>query len=215
MPTPITTTTVNFNYKIEDELYSQTDTQGKTLPATYTGPDRIWVFVDSESGKRIPGNRFYTTADDGPDIPTPAGELKVEIVAAENPLVISTIYGRGCTFPGLVGKTETLPNGQVHLIPQQDIYHTYDTNELTYNAVSKTWTMPYSPSPTTWDDILNVRNAKLTASDGRIAPDMPAGLKAAWTEYRQKLRDLPTTFGKGTPSETPAWKIQFPDQPAE
>jgi hypothetical protein len=214
MPTPITTTTVNFNYKIADSLYSQTDTQGKTLPATYTGPDRIWVFVDA-AGKIIAGNRFYTTADDGADIPTPSGELKVEIVAAENPLVISSIYSRGCTFPGLVGKTETLVNGVVTLLPQEDIYHTYNVAELTYNTVSKTWSMPYQAAQTTWDDILNVRNTKLTASDGRIAPDMPENLKTAWAEYRQKLRDLPTTFGKGTPSETPAWKIQFPDQPAE
>ena len=215
MPTPITTTTVNFNYKIADELYSQTDTQGKTLPATYTGPDRIWVFVDAATGTQIPGNGFYTTADDGPDIPTPLGELKVEIVAAENPLIISSIYSRACTFPGLVGKTETLASGQEHLLPQEDIHHTYNTNELTYNTVSKTWILPYRASPTTWDDILNVRGAKLTASDGRVAPDMPETLKAAWVAYRQKLRDLPTTFGKGTPSETPAWKIQFPDQPAE
>jgi hypothetical protein len=215
MPTPITTTTVNFNYKIADELYSQTDTQGKTLPAIYTGPDRIWVFVDAATGTLIPGNRFYTTADDGPDIPTPAGELKVEIVAAENPLIISTIYARACTFPGLVGKTETLVNGVVTLLAQEDIHNTYNMAELTYNAVSKTWSMPYKASPVTWDDVLNIRNGRLTASDGRIAPDMPANLKTVWMEYRQKLRDLPTTFGKGTPSETPAWKIQFPDQPAE
>lgn len=215
MPTPITTTTVNFNYKIADSLYSQTDTEGKTLPATYTGPDRIWVFVDAETGKSIPGNRFYTTADDGADIPTPAGELKVEVVAADNPMIISTFYSRACTFPGLVGKTETLVDGTEQLLPQEDIYHTYEVSELTYNTVSKTWSMPYKAAPTTWDDILNARNGLLTASDGRIAPDMPESLKTAWATYRQKLRDLPTTFGRGTPSETPAWKIAFPLPPTE
>jgi hypothetical protein len=214
MPTPITTTTVNFNYKIADSLFSQTDAQNKTLPATYTGPDRIWVFVE-ESGKTVPGGKFYTSAEDGADIPTPLGQLKVEVVAAANPLIISIFNSRCCEFPGLTDKTEIVADGSVALLPAENIYNTYDVDNIEYNAVSKTWSTPYRAPVVTWDDILNARKGLLTASDGRIAPDMPESLKAVWAEYRQKLRDLPTTFGRGTPSETAPWKVVFPTHPGE
>lgn len=215
MPTPITTTTVNFNYKIADTLYSQTDTQNKTKPAIYAGPDRVWTFVDEATGKIPVGQAFYTIAEDGDDIPTPPGQLKVEIVAEDSPLIISIVNSRGCTFPGLTNETETLVDGTVITLPQENIYNTYDTTEIEYNSGSKTWTTPYRASPISWEGLMNARNGMLTASDGKIAPDMPENLKASWVEYRQKLRDLPATFGRGTPSETPAWKVAFPLPPTE
>ncbi len=50
MPTPITTTTETFTYNIADVLYSTSTSLARTATATYTGPDRIWVFVDSTTG---------------------------------------------------------------------------------------------------------------------------------------------------------------------
>jgi hypothetical protein len=45
----------------------------------------------------------------------------------------------------------------------------------------------------TWDDIRNRRKALLESSDHTQTLDWP-GDKAAWTVYRQALRDIPQTF---------------------
>ena len=58
------------------------------------------------------------------------------------------------------------------------------------------------------DFIRKERNAKLQESDGRIADDMPADLKAEWEAYRQKLRDIPADW-----SAVPNHLIMFPQAP--
>ena len=49
------------------------------------------------------------------------------------------------------------------------------------------------------------RDALLVASDWAMAPDAPTD-KTLWTEYRQALRDFPTTW-------TPAPIVKFPGKP--
>lgn len=215
MPTPITTTTVNFTYKVADELFSTSDAAGNTAEATYTGPDRIWVFVDAETGAF---NRSYpdlTTMEDGGDVPTPPDQHKVEIVAADDPLIISIIKSDLVTTNNQTQVTESLPNGNsIKINTPADVDQTYDINSLVYDIAAGTWNTPaYRESGTTWQDKLNARNNMLLASDGKIAPDMPEALKAEWIAYRQLLRDLPADWGYGTDSEIPAWKVLLPEEP--
>jgi hypothetical protein len=96
------------------------------------------------------------------------------------------------------------------------VAQTYDLARVSFSLEAGQWnTPPYLESPIAWSDVINSRNAKLTASDGRIAPDMPENLKAMWIEYRQKLRDLPALYGYGTENEIAAWKVVFPVYPTE
>lgn len=52
---------------------------------------------------------------------------------------------------------------------------------------------PYEP---TWDDIIEIRNAKLKDSDWTQLPDVVLTVeqKLAWSAYRQSLRDIPQNF---------------------
>lgn len=215
MPTPITNTTVNFTYKVADELFSTSDAAGKTATATYTGPDRIWVFVDADTGEF---NRTFpdlTTKEDGADVPTPVGMHKVEIVAEDDPLIISIIKADCVTTENQTQEAELLPDGNTLKINNPaDVDQTYDIESLVYDIESGSWNTPaYRQSTVTWDDIINARNTMLGATDGKIAPDMPAELKQKWIDFRQKLRDLPATLGKGTENEVPAWKVMLPQEP--
>jgi hypothetical protein len=53
-----------------------------------------------------------------------------------------------------------------------------------------------------WDQIKLWRNAALAASDWTMHTDSPTD-KAAWAEYRQALRDLPSQGGLADDAEFP------------
>ena len=54
------------------------------------------------------------------------------------------------------------------------------------------------------------RNNLLTQSDDKIPADAPSTFSSPWKDYRQKLRDLPTTWA-GVGTET--YKIVWPHEP--
>jgi hypothetical protein len=215
MPTPITETTVSFTYNIADTLWASTDADGRTGSASYTGPDRIWVFVHEDTGKFSRIQPPLTTLEDGADVPTPIEHRKVEVVAQDDPVVMAIIMEDLVTYDDDSKITENLPDGSTcEYEAVARLSQTYNKDELVHDGTS--WTLPaFKEAPVTWDDVLNGRNGALTASDGKISPDMPADLKQIWVDYRQALRDLPVTFGKGTENEVDAWKVNMPDHPEE
>lgn len=217
MPTPITETTVEFTYKIADTLYAATDSNNRTASASFTGPDRIWVFVDENTGKWTRQYSPLTTLEDGATVPVPAGTKRVEIVAANNPMIIAMIHESMVTYSDVSKTTEVLPNGStVDYNTVATLSETYNVDDLTYNFATNSWNaFNYIGSSISWQDVLNHRNGALTGSDGKISPDMPTAVKQPWLTFRQALRDLPATFGYGTDSEVDAWKVQFPAHPGE
>jgi hypothetical protein len=217
MPTPITNVTKQLTYKTPNHQWSLSDSEGKTATVTYTGPDKIWVFVDNDTTKISPP--FYTSKDDGDSIPVPPGMTRVMLSAeVQTDLkVMAMLQYYLVTEP--VGYSETavaLPDGSTWL-DRSPLFVTdiHEVDTVTYNLQTSTWNFGYRTSPVAWEDIINARNAKLTASDGRISPDMPDALKAQWVEYRAKLRNFPATMGRGTVNEIEAWKCQLPNPPVE
>ena len=215
MPTPITNVTKQLTYKTPNEQWSTNDSQNKTATVTYTGPDKLWAFIDDDTQRISPP--VYTSLHDGDSIPVPPGMTRVMLDAnvQDDLKVMAMLNGMLVTEP--VGYTETavaLPDGSTYLdrspLFVTDI-HNIDT--VTYNFGTRSWNFSYRTSPVAWEDIINARNAKLTASDGRISPDMPEALKTVWTEYRAALRNFPATMGRGTANEVAAWKCQLPNPP--
>ena len=41
----------DFTYNIPDDYLAQTNNDSKTAEATFKGPDKIWIFVDKDTGK--------------------------------------------------------------------------------------------------------------------------------------------------------------------
>ena len=211
----ITTVTTDLTYVCPDDFYSQSVANGDTATASYTGPDRLWVFVDNATTNiELPA---YSERDDGATIPVRLGCTKVEITSdtQQGLTLLALIEPGNLADPtGHAVVNETLPDGSVHSTTSPiALRSAYSIRTVTY--VDGTWTIPLQTSDKTWDDIINARDGMLTSSDGRIAPDMPAALKQQWVDYRAALRNFPSTMGRGTADEVPAWKCALPTSPVE
>ena len=218
MPTPITNATHSFTYNIADNLYAKTNLMNRTASASYTGPDRVWVFVDETTGNFSRISPPLTSQDDGADVPVPAGHVRVEITAADDTMIIAMLLEELVTYEDTSLTTESLPDpyGTLSFNATATLSQTYDVDDLSYDIEASTWRpLNYIDAPQDWDDVINHRNGALTGSDGKISPDMPDSVKQPWIDFRQALRDLPSVYGYGTDSEVEAWKVKFPEHPEE
>lgn len=206
----ITRITKTFTFDLPDDYLYQTNNLKKTGEWTYTGPDKMWIFVDNTTKKII--SRFhYTELDNGADVPTPIGQTKVLVDANVNPLLASMIhneidYG---TLPQLV---EELPDGNTYGRPDpQSPDHTYELTDIIYDEETGEFVKPYGwkQPHVTWDELKKWRNQQLALSDAKIRTCRPDDIPA-WEEFRQKLRDLPALMGNVDP-----WKVIFPKAPDE
>lgn len=218
MPTPITTTTQSFTYNIADKLYGETNLNNKTASASYTGPDRVWVFLDEETKLLSRVSPPLTSLEDGGEVPVPIGHIRVEVVAEDDPIIISMLKEDCVTYADTSQTTEDLPDpyGTITFNAVPTLSQTYDLDEVTYDEDAGSWVLgDFTSDKVSWTDLINARNGMLTASDGRISPDMPESLRLPWVNYRQALRDLPSVYGYGTDNQVDAWKVKFPDQPED
>ena len=169
----------------------------------------MWIFADAETRKII--SRFhYTEADNGADVPEPAGQIKILVDADVNPDIASLLHNEWDYGRDLPQYTEELPDGSFygHSDPQAPD-HTYELTEIQYDAITGTFVKPYpfKQPHVTWDDLTAWRNVQLANSDSKVRTCPPDKVEA-WKEYRQKLRDIPTVFAGIDP-----WKVPFPPDP--
>ena len=207
MPTN-TTITQTFTYVCPDELRSTSTADNTTVNATYTGPSRWFVFVDSTTGKLQNTYPFYDDNNDGENVPVQEGCTKVIVDAQQDPLIASLIDPTSLTVDSTKSDiTENLSNGEtwVYSYPL-DPDEFVDLDSLTYADGS--WSYDFLTSEITWDMLREIRDRLLEASDGMIAEDMPASVKQPWLDYRAGLRDLPVTW-----DGIPAHKVTIPNTP--
>lgn len=197
-----------FTYDLPDQYLYQTNDLKKTAEWTYTGPDKLWIFVNNET-KQIISRFHYTERDDGADVPTPVGQTKVLVDANQNPLLASLIHVE-IDYGTLPHTVENLPDGSTYGHPDPQVPdHTYELTEIVYDFETETFVTPYpwKKPHMTWEELRRWRNQNLALSDAKIRTCRPEEI-SAWEEFRQKLRDIPTIFDGIDP-----WKVPFPDAP--
>lgn len=205
-----TRTEQTFTYALTDEYLSQTDELKRIGTWTYTGPDKLWIFIDKET-KKIKSRFHYTERDNGADTPTPHDSLKIFIDATVNPLIASMIHNE-VNYAELPQFEETLPDGSIYAYPDPVAPdHTYELTEIQYDEGTQQFVTPFPwKNPhRNWEDFIQMRNNYLIQSDTKFA-NAPEKDKAAWLEYRQILRDLPEVMKGIGP-----WKIRGPIAPDE
>jgi hypothetical protein len=199
--------TVNFTYKVPNGKNNPNFDDFSIESWTYTGPKRLWVFINKETLTLEPLS--YLTEETNGETYNPLPTLlKIEVDAVNDPL-LATIVAQPLT-DSLRSKVRTksvlLPDGRTIVedinCPPQDIY-TYDG--ITYIPGSHSWSYKWVTTPITWDDIKTARNKMLTASDARVKFDIPDAIKQPWIEYRQLLRDMPTVW-----ADYEAWQVRIP-----
>jgi hypothetical protein len=194
-------------YNLPDHLYSNQRTQGKTGTQLFNGPEELILHLEKSDGS------IFESFAPGEEHDRPlALNLDRVVFTAQNDedrIKIALIYG-GLEVPKVyevdIGP-EDYPNTTIK--DPTDIREVYDEA-----AVMRDYTAPLQFRVQSRDRsdewVRKVRNALLTASDGKISEDMPESLKQAWLDYRQKLRDLPIDM-----AEVPNFLIRFPRSPIE
>jgi hypothetical protein len=197
-------------YDLPDDYLYQTNTLGLTGSYEYEGPDKLWIFVNEETGMPING-QVYTERDDGDEVPAPQGTIKV-FVDANVETVLASMIWRHKDYSYLPTITEQLPDNTSYTRPEvQPPDHTYEFMECVYNVATNEWVKPFpwKKPHMTWEGIRQGRLSLLAASDRVLATTLLTTSEAAEYEvYRQKLRDLPAVFEGVDP-----WKIIFPEPP--
>lgn len=200
-----------FSYDIADDYLAQTSELRKTATWTYQGPDKIWVFVNTDTNK-LYGSNFYTLEQDGPTIPTPEGHTKLEIDCGSNPL-FCTLIGASVPVDGasLPQYTEDLPNGEVYSRPFHPMPdHTYNFREATYNPENEGWSYPWKETWVTWDQLRVVvarQLAEVTLELTQLA-DLPANMISQLEAYKSELENFETTW-----AGYEAYKVWIPNHP--
>lgn len=203
--TPIVKT---FTYEIADAYLYQTNNLKRTAQWTYRGPRYFWIFVDATTNK-IMSKFHYLESDNGAEVPTPPGQIKVMVDAAVNPEIASLLF-TDYVYGDLPHTSETLPDGSTYGHPDPiPPDHTYELTEIEYNSSTGKFVKPYpwKKPHMDWDELKRVRNVMLTSSDQKMKLASEEQ-KVEWEEYRQKLRDLTKTFAGVDP-----WKVPFPPEP--
>jgi hypothetical protein len=209
--------TKNFTYDIPDAYLSQTNSNGDTTTASYTGPDRLYVYVDATSGRNTlsqnpPDEDFhYNPTTDT----TPEGERLVILDCAGEDTTMCAIF-----LPHTVTLTQSdvltaLPEGYGNYATNWPPYpdHAYERDICEHDEGTGNWTLTWKQPWQTWATLTQLRNDRLDATDHRVAADMPDSIKNPWIAFRTKLRELPVTYGRGTASEIPAHMVKFPEEP--
>lgn len=210
--------TINFEYDLPDEYLHQTATKGLKAQWTYTGPEKIWITVNRETGILEFSCGWHN--DDG----TPEteafmhtlaglGRKAILLDAKKEPLIASIFVDRRGQneFPQ---KEYKLPNDDTVYYTRANPTlpdHTYEVSEIRYDLQANSWVKPF-PWKKPHTDMARLEQARLAIIEG-VSRDIadaatPADLKIKLLAFKAEMEALPTKFAGWD-----AWQIPFPNDP--
>lgn len=191
---------IKFTYNLADDYLSQTNLLGKTAEWTYIGPDKIWIFVDTETN-RIGNYNHLTEEEDGAIYPCPEGHFRVEVDCVNNPLLATLLNANSYTVDqnDLPQIEINLPDGNVYSRPRDpDPNHTYESSEIVYNDGD--WTIPWKKSWVTWEDIYKASSQYISLAEKDLEiTSLPESIKTKLTDYITALKNLETDWADFEP----------------
>ena len=222
--------TKDFTYDIPDEYLAQTKANGDTATASYTGPAKLWVFVQEQTGKNTSdAMQLDENWDGNPDLPAPEGQVKVELDCEGADTLICAIFlphsvsVKNVTdvvteLPEDYGKySNPWPPTPDHAYEREMLVYKPDTADIADTAGKEhtggDWELTFKQPWMTWGTMTQLRNDLLAMSDGKVSFDQPDSVKQPWIDWRQKMRDLPTVWKRGEAGEFPAHMVKFPAEP--
>lgn len=210
----MTDITLTFTYPIQDDYLSQTFTEQRSAQYTYSGPNKIWVFIHNETGK-IQNMNWFTEAEGGPDLEDIPEHTKVEIECGANPLACELIGSNKYEWDRADQEMVSidLPDGTTYEYPKYpEPNHTYTTEDMTYNFETGKFDFIPLENWRDWDQISELINNKLERvelQESRIA-DFPASLQTALSDYKSKLQSFLTDW-----ADIPPHAVKIPENPID
>lgn len=216
-------------FPVPTEYYGDTQDTNRSGICTYTGPDRITFWYTNVGTEESPDwvQEHCFPTDTPEDRDPPADSRVVELNADTHPLNAVALWG-GIAGPDLI-ETPAGPDSEPNpILPDYLHFHeVYDMESFDYDFATSLWkTGRFSGEHTEttsthgdgvqrthgWDWVRTQRNQLLTASDSMVPADAPEAYASEWRTYRQKLRDLPSTWS-GVGNNT--YLIVWPREPGD
>ena len=216
-------------FPVPTEYYGDTQDTNRSGICTYTGPDRITFWYTNVGTEESPDwvQEHCFPTDTPEDRDPPADSRVVELNADTHPLNAVALWG-GIAGPDLI-ETPAGPVSEPNpILPDYLHFHeVYDMESFDYDFATSLWkTGRFSGEHTEttsthgdgvqrthgWDWVRTQRNQLLTASDSMVPADAPEAYASEWRTYRQKLRDLPSTWS-GVGNNT--YLIVWPREPGD
>ena len=198
-------------FPVPTEWYGDNQDTNRSGICTYTGPDRITFWYTNLGTEENPDwvQEHCFPSDTPEDRNPPSGARVVELNAETHPLNAVALWG-DIAGPDLI-ETPAGPDSEPNpIIP--DYLHfneVYDMESFDYDFENSLWkTGRFSGEHTEidsphgegvqrthgWDWVRAQRDRLLTASDSMVPADAPEAYASEWRTYRQKLRDIPSTW---------------------
>jgi len=215
----INNVSIEFEYNLPDEYLMQTNELELTGTYTYTGPDKLYVFVRRDTMLLDPSVGFVPVDKKNPEESEKEATLKagqgwhaVLVVAADQPVIATLI-----ACPKMASE---LPQKEYKLDGDDTVYysrpdpimpdHCYETAEISYNLTSGTFgEFPWKQPHITMEEWEAARTMLIDAATRDIADeDTTDEVKAELEEFKAELEALPTKFAGWSP-----WQIPFPIDP--
>jgi hypothetical protein len=215
----IKTVSIEFEYNLPDEYLMQTCELGLVGTYTYTGPDKMYVFVRRDTMLLDPSVGHVPVDNKDPDHAEKEATLKaglgwhaIYVDAAAQPVIATLI-----ACPKMASE---LPQKEYKLDGDDTVYysrpepimpdHCYETGEISYNLGTNSWGIfPWKQPHITmeeWDTArtMLINNIVLDIDDEDTSDELKTSLEA----FKTALEALPTKFAGWSP-----WQIPFPQDP--
>ena len=209
----------------------QAQDTSRTGICTYVGPQNITFWYENKGSDASPDWHQMHSFETGTIDRDPPADAKVVTLDADlYPMNAIACYG-GIEGPYQI-ETPAGPDSEPNPILNDYLHfqEVFDMLSLEYDHTNNKWPRdPVFSSDATewnnthsegnsaadshtfgWDWVRTTRNQLLENSDDKIPNDAPTGFSSPWKDYRQKLRDLPTTWA-GVGTET--YRIVWPHEP--
>jgi hypothetical protein len=215
--------TRQIQYDLPDDYLSDETTLGLKADWTYTGPDKIWVFVDNETNKFISVESFNEYCDDVDyekqltAMTRRAGfnSYPVIIDFENDPLLISAIAQNAPEMKDMDVKNyyhhET--GEWIYARPNPTVPdHTIELKDCEYDKERGEWKKPYpwKKPHTNRETFLSGYNMRLEIERKTDTSKFSENQKKKWDSYISELEGITVKFEKYL--DTP-WMILLPDSP--
>jgi hypothetical protein len=209
--------TFNFEYALPDEYLHQTSEKGLKGSWEYSGPERMWVEVETATGRLV--SEHGMVPDDGSEelrdyVKIKAGVPRTPVLvdARLEPLLAALF----CRNP----LSSTLPQKEYKVSGDDTVYysrplvtppdHTYEMTEITYDFEKNQWNKPFpwKKPHINMEQLESARTAIIAGVTEDIANETDADKKAALEVFKAELEAVPTKFAGWD-----AWQIPFPYDP--